>query len=123
MVVMMVKAVKVMRQNRSITIAANCTRTVQGQGGKEGKSVFGRRAILHHFNITGYSDSISTEKIMMGIAGKTSTRCPPSLPVHDDVLLLVAHLHPVRDELQLLEDALQKFVIVRSEGQQCQIRT
>ena len=52
MVVMMVKAVKVMRQNRSITIAANCTRTVQGQGGKEGgngKSVFGRRAILHRF--------------------------------------------------------------------------
>ena len=89
-----------------------------------GKLVFGRRAILHHFNITGYSDSIRTEKIMMGIAGKTSTRCPPSLPVHDDVLLLVAHLHPVRDELQLLEDALQKkFVIVRSEGQQCQIRT
>ena len=35
MVVMMVKAVKVMRQNRSITIAANCTRAVQGQGGKE----------------------------------------------------------------------------------------
>ena len=60
-------------------------------------------------------------KILTGIAGKTSTRCPPSLPVHDDVLLLVAHLHPVRDELQLLEDALQKFVIVRSEGQQCQI--
>ena len=35
MVVMMVKAVKVMRQNRSITIAANCTRAVQGQGEKE----------------------------------------------------------------------------------------
>ena len=32
--------------------------------------------------------------------------CPlsSSLPVHDDVLLLVAHLHPVRDELELLEE-------------------
>ena len=34
----------------------------------------------------------------------------PSLPVHDDVLLLVAHLHAVRDELELLEDALQKYI-------------
>ncbi len=29
------------------------------------------------------------------------------LPVHDDLLLLVADLHPVGDELQLLQDALQ----------------
>ena len=29
------------------------------------------------------------------------------LPVHDDLVLLVAYLHPVRDELELLQDALQ----------------
>ncbi len=32
------------------------------------------------------------------------------LPVHDDLLLLVADLHPVRDELELLQDALQLAV-------------
>ena len=74
MVVMMVKAVKVMRQNRSITIAANCTRAVQGQGGK---SVFGRRAILHHFNISGYSDSVSTEKDYDGHRRQNIDKMPP----------------------------------------------
>ena len=32
------------------------------------------------------------------------------LPVHDDLLLLVPDLHAVRDELELLQDALQLAV-------------
>ncbi len=32
------------------------------------------------------------------------------LPVHDDLLLLVPDLHPVRDELELLQDALELAV-------------
>ncbi len=34
------------------------------------------------------------------------------LPIHNDFFLLVAYLHPVRDELELLEDAL-KFPVGR----------
>ena len=44
-----------------------------------------------------------------------------SLPVHDNVLLLVAHLHPVRDELELLEYALQMLYSVSGEEKQYQI--
>ena len=55
------------------------------KGGKEGrgngKSVFGRRAILHHFNITGYSDSISTEKDFDGHRRQNIDKMPvPSSP-------------------------------------------